>query len=164
DEFKHGKPYSKGHYGAICQYCTQGRWQCRKPAIMESYLALHCKGDIRPVPDNVRQKWLIYVAKRNEKTKDNDDSDNESLLSKRSKTSHTDFNLFEPISNERNHELNKALIKAFVCAEISFSVINNPFVRDLFKLMVSGYTPPGRLTLASNIFDEEAARVTVRVG
>ncbi|RIB16628.1 hypothetical protein C2G38_2316042 [Gigaspora rosea] len=31
---------------------------------MEAHLALHCKG---PVPENIRRKWLIEVAKRGEK-------------------------------------------------------------------------------------------------
>ncbi|CAG8812006.1 16465_t:CDS:2, partial [Racocetra fulgida] len=45
-----------------------------RPSVMESHLALHCKGD---VPDKIRQHWLVQVAKRNDNIKDTDHSDDE---------------------------------------------------------------------------------------
>ncbi|CAG8659547.1 524_t:CDS:2 [Racocetra persica] len=45
----------------------------------------------------------------------------------------------KPISSEKVNEINKALLKAFVCARIAFSVIDNPFVRDLLHLLEPGW-------------------------
>ncbi|CAG8781250.1 5813_t:CDS:2, partial [Cetraspora pellucida] len=93
------------------------------------------QGDI---PDNLRRHYLIKVAKRNDKI--NDDSDNKSTLSSSTKP----HSYCKPILNEKVNEINKALLKAFVCAGIAFSVIDNPFVRDLFYLLEPGWVPPGR--------------------
>ncbi|CAG8810586.1 17172_t:CDS:1, partial [Racocetra fulgida] len=46
----------KGHYNANCKYCIKERWKRGRPSVMESHLALHCKGD---VPDKIRQHWLV---------------------------------------------------------------------------------------------------------
>ncbi|CAG8614068.1 3105_t:CDS:2 [Scutellospora calospora] len=92
NDFKIGESDSKGYYSANCKYCNKGKWQHGRPAIMESHLALHCKGE---VPENIR-----------------------------------------------------SLLKAFVCVGIAFSVIDNPFVRDLFSIIEPGYTPPSRVILA----------------
>ncbi|CAG8815843.1 14331_t:CDS:1, partial [Racocetra fulgida] len=50
--------------------------ETEKISLMESYLALHCKGG---VPDEIRRHWLVEVAKRNDKNTDY--SNNESALS-----------------------------------------------------------------------------------
>ena len=47
---------------------------------MEAHLALHCKG---LVPDDIRRRQLIEVAKRGEKA--NDDRDNEFSIKKKPK-------------------------------------------------------------------------------
>ncbi|CAG8561139.1 12917_t:CDS:2, partial [Racocetra fulgida] len=78
DDFITGKSDGKGHYGAKCCYCTKGNWKRGRPAKMEAHLALHCKGE---VPENIRQRWLVEVAKRNDKATNNDsDNDTERLL------------------------------------------------------------------------------------
>ncbi|CAG8832727.1 19841_t:CDS:2, partial [Racocetra persica] len=88
-DFDTGKSDGKGHYGAQCQYCVQGKWKCGRSATMESHLALHCKGDI---PDNLKCHYLIKLC-----------------------------SYCKPISSEKVNEINKALLKAFVCARIAFS-------------------------------------------
>ncbi|CAG8848263.1 42214_t:CDS:2 [Gigaspora margarita] len=54
----------------------------------EAYLALHCKGQ---VPDDIRKKWLIEVAKRGEKV--NDEKDAESPIRKKNKTTNQSITL-----------------------------------------------------------------------
>ncbi|CAG8849588.1 6958_t:CDS:1, partial [Racocetra persica] len=130
------------------------KWKCGRPATMESHLALHCKGDI---PDNLRHHYLIKVAKQNNKI--NDDSDNESTLLLSTKPR----SYCKPISSKKVNEINKALFKAFVCTRIAFSVIDNPFVHDLFHLLEPGWVPPGRVILSERILNEEAARITIQM-
>ncbi|CAG8857217.1 35528_t:CDS:1, partial [Gigaspora margarita] len=72
DDFSEGEDDGHGHFGANCRYCDKGKWQRGKPFTMEAHLALHCKG---PVPDDIRRKWLIEVAKRGERV--NNDKDDE---------------------------------------------------------------------------------------
>ncbi|CAG8684240.1 3879_t:CDS:2, partial [Ambispora leptoticha] len=127
--FIHRESDGKGYYNANCQYCIKERWKRGRPLVLESHLALHCKGN------------------------DTDHSDDESA-SPSSKP-------LESVLDERNNEINKALLKAFVCAGISFSVIDNPFVQDLFNIIEPKYNPPRRLTLAERMLDEEMACITV---
>ncbi|CAG8479571.1 2461_t:CDS:2, partial [Racocetra fulgida] len=63
--FTCGTSDDKGHYNANC-----------RPSVLESYLALHCKGN---VPNEIRQHWLVQVAKQNDNIKDPDHSDDESV-------------------------------------------------------------------------------------
>ncbi|CAG8687362.1 14153_t:CDS:2, partial [Cetraspora pellucida] len=61
-----------------------------------------------------------------------------------------------------NDSDNETLLKAFVCAGITFSVIDNLFVYDLFSILEPGYTPPGRVTLAERaIYNIEARTATL---
>ncbi|CAG8821456.1 33127_t:CDS:1, partial [Gigaspora margarita] len=69
-----------GHFGATCRYCDKGKWQRGKPSIMKAHLALHCK---EQVLDDIRKKWLIEIAKRDEKV--NDEKDAESPIRKKNK-------------------------------------------------------------------------------
>ncbi|CAG8528634.1 1765_t:CDS:1, partial [Racocetra persica] len=87
------------------------------------------------------------VAKRNNKLGDNN-SDNKSaillsLIRPKASTSH-----FKPISKERGNKINKALLKAFICAGIVFAIIDNPFIYDLLNILEPGYILSGRLILA----------------
>ncbi|CAG8813227.1 40466_t:CDS:10, partial [Gigaspora margarita] len=54
NDFIEGEDDRHRHFGAICAYWTREK----------AHLALHCKG---LVPDNIRRRWLIEVAKRGEK-------------------------------------------------------------------------------------------------
>ncbi|CAG8739863.1 8413_t:CDS:1 [Racocetra fulgida] len=51
NDFIIGKSDGKSYYDAKCHYCSKENWKRRRPAKMEAYLALHCKGE---VPDNIR--------------------------------------------------------------------------------------------------------------
>ena len=45
---------------------------------------------------------------------------------------------------------NQAMVRFFVCCEISFSVADSPFFHDFTKTLCSGYEPP-KCTTLSNI-------------
>ncbi|CAG8820134.1 2249_t:CDS:1, partial [Dentiscutata erythropus] len=47
---------------------------------------------------------------------------------------------------------------AWVMAGIPFNVIENPFIKDLFKKLK--YDPPSRFMLSGRLLDAEVARVT----
>ncbi|CAG8639143.1 14510_t:CDS:2 [Cetraspora pellucida] len=81
NDYSEGEEDGHGHYGANCHYCDKGRWQRNKLSVMEAHLILHCK---EHVPEDIRKKWLIEVAKRGEKA--NNDKDNDVPIEKKVKT------------------------------------------------------------------------------
>ncbi|CAG8722487.1 9993_t:CDS:2, partial [Racocetra fulgida] len=157
DDFDLGESDGKGHYGAKYRYCTQGRWRCGKLSNMEAHLALYCKGE---VPEEIRHNWLVQVARRNDKT-DIETSDNESISSISSKKFNTKIS--RSTLNKKYNEINKTLIKTFVCCGITFAIIDNLFFRNLLMLLEPGYNPPRRIILVEHVLDEEAARVKVKI-
>ncbi|CAG8689020.1 34390_t:CDS:2, partial [Gigaspora margarita] len=67
----------------------------------------------------------------------------------------THYQQITPISDTKANELDQAILKAWVCCEFSFCTIENPFIIDLFKLAIPGYTLPSRTTLSSRLLDQE---------
>ncbi|CAG8796164.1 1478_t:CDS:1, partial [Racocetra fulgida] len=112
DDYSEGEEDGHGHYGANCHYCDKGRWQRGKPSVMEAHLALHCKG---PVPEDIRKKWLIEVAKRGEKA--NNDKDDDVPIGKKVKTVNQSITShYRPVnmlSSQQSADITKALLKAF---------------------------------------------------
>ncbi|CAG8544042.1 5280_t:CDS:2 [Cetraspora pellucida] len=140
--FDLGESDSKGYYRAKYKYCLKEKWQYGKSSVIESYLALHCKGD---VPNNIRQKWLIQVTKQNENIKDSDNSDNKSssLTSKKSKTLKFNFKITKPVLDEQSREFDKALLKAFV----SCRLCNGTF-HQIYEIIMKFY---------KSIYNDEAS-------
>jgi hypothetical protein len=46
------------------------------------------------------------------------------------------------ITTTKQNEIDKALIKAFVCCNISFSIVENSFFSELLKTLCPGYKLP----------------------
>jgi hypothetical protein len=55
------------------------------------------------------------------------------------------------------------MLKAWVAAGIPFSVIENPFIIDLFMRLNPGYIPPSRAILSGRILQEEALKVKTKI-
>jgi hypothetical protein len=55
------------------------------------------------------------------------------------------------------------MLKAWVAAGIPFSVIENPFIIDLFMRLNPGYIPSSRATLSGRILQEEALKVKTKI-
>ena len=128
---------------------------------MEAHLALHCKG---PVPDNIRRRWLIEVAKRGEKV--NNDKDDEIPIRKKTKTNRSIMSHYQSINNlsfQQSAEITKALLKAFVYCGIPFAIINNPYFRNFLKLLQPGYMPPYKDALSGSLLNRKIARVIVKM-
>ncbi|CAG8669586.1 22859_t:CDS:2 [Cetraspora pellucida] len=132
--------------------------QLNKTTRKQKSVKLDDKGTMGEVLDNIRCYWLVQIAKQNNKSDDNN-SDNKSIISSSSVRSKASTSYFKPISNERVNEINKALLKAFVCTGIAFFVIDNLFVCDLLNILEPGYILPERLTLAERVLNKKAASV-----
>ncbi|CAH1770033.1 6181_t:CDS:2, partial [Entrophospora sp. SA101] len=59
--------------------------------------------------------------------------------------------------------INIALVRAFVCCGIPFSVIDNPFFRELLYQLQANYGPPSRQTLAGQLLSKEISKVNLKI-
>ena len=64
-----------------------------------------------------------------------------------------------PLSRAASNCLDQKIIKAWIMAGVPFDVINNPFIRDIFKEFNPAYNPPSRTTLSNRLLNEELAQV-----
>ena len=60
-------------------------------------------------------------------------------------------------------EIDHAILKAFVCCGIFFTVIENLFFIEMLKILQPGYTSPSCKLLASNILETEVAKVNRKI-
>ncbi|CAG8597668.1 8403_t:CDS:2 [Cetraspora pellucida] len=56
-------------------------------------------------------------------------------------------------------QLDQKITKAWMMARISFEVIKNPFIKDMFKEFLHAYNTSLRTTLSGRLLDEEIAHV-----
>ncbi len=69
----------------------------------------------------------------------------------------------DPLPKSTIASIDRALLKAWVCAGIPFEVIENPFMLDLFKQLNPAYILPTRTSLSETLLDQEEARVNKKV-
>ena len=67
------------------------------------------------------------------------------------------------LSSQQFAKITKALLKAFVCCEIPFAIIDNPYFQDFLKLLQPGYMPPHKDALSGSLLDGKIARVIVKM-
>jgi len=158
-----GKPRSQGHYEAKCKYCNK-KWSRGKPINMRAHLATHCQN----CPDDVSSYFAKIVANQ-ENSEDDMSSDLEQPVSKRTKTTRKQqkglHQYYSPVYLEdgRKKEIDRAILKAFVCCGISFAVIENPFFIEMLKTLQPGYTSPSCKLLAGNLLETEVAKVNRKI-
>ncbi|CAG8825194.1 23608_t:CDS:2, partial [Cetraspora pellucida] len=75
----------------------------------------------------------------------------------------THYQHITPISDAKAKELDQAILKAWVCCGFSFQTIENPFIIDLFKLAISGYTLLSRTILSVRLLEQETARIDRKI-
>ncbi|CAG8517747.1 17934_t:CDS:2 [Gigaspora rosea] len=68
-----------------------------------------------------------------------------------------------PISDTKAKELDQAILKAWVCYGFSFHTIENPFIINLFKLAIPGYTLLPHTILSGNLLEQENARIEKKI-
>ncbi|CAG8572932.1 19053_t:CDS:2, partial [Cetraspora pellucida] len=116
----------------------------------------HRHFEARPVPDNIKKKWLIKVAKRGKKV--NNDKDNKSPIKKKPKTNQSiilHYQSINKLTSQQSANITKALLKAFVYCRIPFAIIDNPYFRNFLRLLQPGYIPSYKDTLSSSVLDGE---------
>ncbi|CAJ0754329.1 5524_t:CDS:2 [Entrophospora sp. SA101] len=74
-----------------------------------------------------------------------------------------DFCENKELSEGKIEAINIALVRAFVCCGIPFSVIDNPFFRELLYQLQANYGPPSRQTLAGQLLSKEISKVNLKI-
>lgn len=140
-----GEHLGEGHYGAGCKHCPT-TWSRGRPQQLKRHLARECQ----KVPQEIKEFWRNSLAEDEKTVKRKHKIENNIRL---------DQPNMEIISDDRQREIDRAVLKAWVCAGFPFETIDNPFVIDMFKTLNRGYNPPSRYTLSERILDEEVAKV-----
>ncbi|CAG8822959.1 35297_t:CDS:2 [Gigaspora margarita] len=156
DYFIKGAEKSHSHYEATYYYCfSKKSWARGKLAKLEAHLSNECPN----CPKNISRYWQEKVAKRKSnyiRQKKNSTPVSQALI-----TSH--FSPDRPLSKVTINRLDQKITKAWIMAEIPFDVIENPFIIDMFKEILSAYNPPSRGTLSGRLLDEEVAQINCAI-
>jgi len=154
DYYLKGTEKSHGHYEASCYYCVPKKsWARGKPAILEAHLANECSN----CPENIARYWREKVAERNS----NYTRKKKALPNQTAITTH--FLSDRPLPKAAVNRLDQKIAKAWVMAGIPFEVIENLFIKDMFKEFLPAYDPPSRTTLSGRLLDEEIARINCAI-
>jgi hypothetical protein len=177
NDMKRGEPKGDGHYSGTCQYCST-HWRRAKPILLKVHLT-----KFNLDSNEVREYWKkeLYGIEEENST----DSDTEipnRANSKRKKNFNKKINKKLRVdklhqSDIRNHVTNtnneleiseiniidKALLNAFVCCEIPFKVIENPFFLELLKILQPLYNPPTRQRLSDSLLKYESGRIENKI-
>ncbi|CAJ0763464.1 1811_t:CDS:2, partial [Entrophospora sp. SA101] len=122
---------SHGNYSAECNFCKQ-RWGRAYVQSLQAHLANNCPA----CPDMIQRFYLEVLSTENLA---------EDI------TSTNDFYENKELSEGKIEAINIALVRAFVCCGIPFSVIDNLFFRELLYQLQANYHPPSRQTLAGQL-------------
>ncbi|CAJ0758482.1 5323_t:CDS:2 [Entrophospora sp. SA101] len=126
---------SHGNYSAECNFCKQ-RWGRAYVQSLQAHLANNCPA----CPDMIQRFYLEVLSTENLA---------EDI------TSTNDFYENKELSEGKIEAINIALVRAFVCCGIPFSVIDNLFFRELLYQLQANYHPPSRQTLAGQLLSKE---------
>jgi|GEM_PF-1010360 len=166
DYFIKGEQIYKGYYTATCSFC-EAFWNTAKPIKLKRHIAYECK----KVDSDTRITVLMML------TKDVVDSDDESYdttststtkTNKKRKNDSSQTNIDEhfenfPTSLSKEDQINKALVKLFVCCNLPFSLVEHPFFTEFIKTIRNTYSIPSRWVLSNTLFDQEVSRVKMKI-
>jgi len=152
---------SAGHFSAKCKFCLT-EWGRGEPARLEAHLALECS----KVEDQVRQIYLLCVARRDGVTEETQSGNLLANTKKQSNKQSSISNYFsqklDSLPEGRINSINSSLLKAFVVCGIPFSVIDNPFFIDFLQNLCPNYKPPSSEILSGRLLDQECSKVIVK--
>lgn len=166
-----GERQSKGHYSAICSFCKRN-WKQGKPHILREHLANHCKS----CPKDISSYYAKIVGKKmgeNDEEEESSTDETDKIIelddeypSKKQKLRQTSVKNFygsKKVEIGRSDELDRVITKAFIMANIPFSVIENPWFVNMIKTLEPGYDAPSRRVLSGSLLEAELSRTNLRI-
>lgn len=150
---------SAGHFSGKCNFCHK-KWPRAYVNELQNHLANEC--DI--CPEDIQNYWLRFISK------DSSDNDNDTIAATKKRkvnvkgqTGIEDYFENRELPENKKAAIDRALVRAFVCCGISFSIIDNPFFREFLYQLRSNYNPPSRRILSESLINQETARVNKAV-
>ena len=140
-----GQELNPGHYKATCYHCNKV-WARGKPSVLKAHLANECLS----TPEDISKYWRNKLA-------ENNITYTRTFRVQSNIDQH--FRSSQPLPSQVSNRIDRSLLKAWTMSGISFEVIENPFIVDLFKELNPAYIPPSRTTLSGRLLDEKVARI-----
>jgi Protein of unknown function (DUF 659) len=154
DYFDKGAQVSKGYYSATCFFCGY-YWATAKPSRLKKHIAYDCE----KVDSDTKVKILTLILS----DQVDSDEDASSTSTTKKKASQIDIEENFPTSPDKEIQINKALVKLFICCNLPFSLIEHPFFHEFIKVLRATYTLPTRWILSNTFLPQEFARVDIRI-
>src|SRR6266540_7050601 len=143
EHFTKGDLKFRGHYEATCNWCKT-KWSRGAPFNMEAHLASHCS----QYPDDIRHKYMELIANRKELVLIVPLQKKQKIKENIAQTSLSKFYKSTELTEQRTNEINRYLLIAFICCNIPFSIIENPFFIEELKHLRTGYKPISRKNIS----------------
>ena len=128
--FIKGENVGPGKFQAECKYCSS-KWNRGETPVLEEHLASHCSN----VPTPVIREYMAKVGARI-------NTSNKKRKPETGQTNITDFHDSAELPESGTNRIHHALIKFFVCCEISFRIVEHSFFIDFLKELNGGYNLP----------------------
>ncbi|PKK63438.1 hypothetical protein RhiirC2_788900 [Rhizophagus irregularis] len=106
-------------------------------------------------PPEICAKYVSIL--HNNYEQDDDEQDN--LLPNKKQSKITDHIEKSTITDEKQYRCSCALTKFFVCCDVSFWIVENPFFIDLVKSLYPGFQLFGRTSLLNNMVNKKCVNV-----
>ena len=140
---------SEGHASATCKFCEQ-KFSRDDVTTLQGHIANHCLNASFPL---IWKYQNIFKDKANSNKK-----------RKINQTSlHNYHDTDESLPEGRINRINRALLKLFVCYEISFHIVESPFFIDFLCKLNAAYDPSSCELLANRLFEDELEDVNSKV-
>ncbi|CAB5364496.1 unnamed protein product [Rhizophagus irregularis] len=152
---------SASHFSAKCNYCKTF-WACGHLQQLEEHLANNCK----ECPELVYAFYLGVVSSRDFGSEDASIPSPENNKKRKIQVEQrelTDWFESAKITSQKEASITRALVCAFTCCGISFSIIENPFFIEFLHEMRPGYVPPSCELLSGRFLNQEMARINKKV-
>ena len=140
----------EGHASATCNFCEQ-KFSRGDVTTLQGHIANHCLN----VPSLLIRKYQNMFEEKANKTNNKKRKNNQTSLH----NYHDTDELFQG----RIDKINRALLKLFVCCEISFRIVKFPFFIDFLHELNTAYDPPSRELLANHLFEDELGNVNSKI-
>lgn len=161
EHFEREEVSSDGHARATCKFCGYSMYRGESFKML-GHIANHC----REAPGLVVREYLEKFSEtatetetgtsQNKKWKATVSGNTQSLLEQ-------SFRKVEELTSGYVNQINRALIRFFVCCGVSFRIVESPFFIELLKLLNPSYTPSSRELLTGRLMEEELCKVNFKV-
>lgn len=151
--FERGEVSQDGHARATCKFCGFSMYR-GESAKMEGHIANHCK----KAPGYIVREYLGKTSSASEDVqgKKRKAESSQTILEQ-------SFRKVEELSSGYINQINRALVKFFVCCGVSFQIVESPFFIELLKMLNPSYKPPSRELLSERLMEEELSKINYKV-